>query len=121
MIQRPMSDEFYHRFGSVELGPKNGPRYGQELYERTQSGLEKRYTLENGWAVDTSGNRAFRLGDKGRVFLPNGREIARPKMLPASAPDTTPQRLFGRASKLRSQSPPVKPTIAQRMFGGRAR
>jgi hypothetical protein len=123
-----MSDEFFQRFGEVDLGPKEHPQYGKVLYERTGGGLAQRYTLDgSGWALDAKQERAFRLGEGGRVFLPSGQEIARPAPhTPAKANDT-PQRLYaappqkgGYQFGIRAVPPaPSKSSLAQRLFGRR--
>lgn len=130
-----MNEEFYQRFGRVELGPENWPEHGRVLYERVGSALTKRYTLESsGWSIDTkSGERAFRLDDESRVFLPSGQEIARPGPLPAPKAGDPARRLYGDPaskpgelfSELRSGAPWRPRTrndaplnLAQRMFGG---
>jgi hypothetical protein len=99
-----MTEEFYRRFGQLELGPQDHPQYGKVLWERRGSALVKRYTLDSsGWSIDAqTQERAFRLGDDARVFLPSGQEIPRPGPLPAAKPDDTLQRLYG-------PPPPTKP------------
>jgi hypothetical protein len=114
-------DEFYRLFGAVELGPKDRPDHGKVLYERTGSGLAKRYTLDgSGWALDArTGERAFRLGDDSRVFLPNGREVPRPGPLAAAQPSAAPKRLYTQPPpKIGSPFGAFDETTAARAAGG---
>jgi len=95
-----MSSEFEQRFGvGLSPGPKNPdrPEDGFALYERQGTGLARRYTFDaEGNAINTAGEVAFRVDSKGRYWLPNGRQMAAPRVVPRPAADNPAGKLYGK-------------------------
>lgn len=123
-----MTDEFVSRFGVLELGPEGGPRYGKSLYARTDGGLAERYRLDesSGWALDVrTDEKAFRVGPKGQMTLPDGRSVPGVIHDGSVKRDDTAQRVFqkpatrhgGPFAGFNTPTPKQPPTIASRMFG----
>lgn len=100
-----MLEPFSAHFGDgFELGPKDHPRQGHVLYRRTGGRLIKEFTLESsGWAVDQKGQRAFRLGDGAKVYLPSGKQIAQPKLAPPTKPKGHQGNIADRLFKARGK------------------
>lgn len=98
-----MTDEFVSRFGQLDLGPThpNNPNDpALSLYD--VSNLARRYDFDSdsdpgsAWAVDTrSGKRAFRIDVEGRSFLPDGRQIPTPRLVPRPAGVDAAAQLYG--------------------------
>ena len=84
-----MLEDFHARFGQLELGPPDRPDHGRFLYDR--GSRAKRYALDDttdvdSWAIDVrTGERAFRIDVARGVFLPNGRAVAPPAILPSGS------------------------------------
>ena len=94
-------DEFVERFGQLDIGPRHpqNPNDPSVAFYDVHS-RARRYTFEsepgNAWAVDTrTGERAFRIDVKGRTFLPDGKEIATPRLTKREQASGPAQRLYG--------------------------
>lgn len=122
-----MTDDFTHRFGQLDLGPthpSNPADSGQSLYD--VHSLARRYDFRtvdgNAWAVDTkTRERAFRIDAKGRTFLPDGKEIATPKLTRRAIPAPIADRLYGQqhtrpAPKIRPDAEPAT-RLAATLYG----
>ncbi len=122
-----MTDDFTHRFGQLDLGPthpSNPADPGQSLYDVHSLARRCDFRTEDGsaWAIDTkTRERAFRIDAKGRTFLPDGKEIATPKLTRRAVPAPIADRLYGQQST--RLAPAAKPAadpaarLAAKLYG----
>lgn len=124
-----MTDDFTHRFGQLDLGPthpSNPADPGQSLYDVHSLARRYDFRTEDGsaWAIDTkTRERAFRIDAKGRTFLPDGKEIATPKLTRRAAPPALTERLYGgqRPRHTAAPTPVTDPAarLAAKLYGSK--